>query len=163
MGCANERPAPTPLPPVGTPSRPCLGDTHSRTHTHALPLVDAQPYLKPHNLRTYEDFNKPVPNYRSMALKAGEVPRFFDTVLSSRANDAVAQVLLRACGAAAHKRTHAAHAHATARPAQRKAGPTPGLILLANRTLLNGPPGSPLHPRRRTRGGRSARARQRRR
>jgi len=50
-----------------------------------------EPYLKPHNLRTYEDFTKPVPNFRAMNLKAGEVPRFFDGVLSSRASDAVAQ------------------------------------------------------------------------
>jgi hypothetical protein len=31
---------------------------------------------------------KPVPNFRAMGLKAGEVPKFFDLVLSGRAADA---------------------------------------------------------------------------
>lgn len=51
-----------------------------------------QPYLKFHNPRTFEDMNKPVPNFRTMNLKAGEVPRFFDNVLAGRASDAVSQV-----------------------------------------------------------------------
>ena len=36
-----------------------------------------EPYLKFHNPRTFEDMTKAVPNFRSMNLKAGEVPRFF--------------------------------------------------------------------------------------
>lgn len=66
--------------------------THLSHRTHILLLPRVQPYLKSHNLRTYEDFNKPVPNFRAMTLKAGEVPRFFDGVLSGRVSDAVAQV-----------------------------------------------------------------------
>ncbi len=37
----------------------------------------------------------PVPNFRALTLKAGEVPKFFDTVLANRASDAVAQVGVR--------------------------------------------------------------------
>ncbi|KAG1681525.1 hypothetical protein FOA52_014031 [Chlamydomonas sp. UWO 241] len=49
-----------------------------------------EPYLKFHNPRTFEDMAKPVPNFRAMGLKAGEVPKFFDLVLSGRAADAAA-------------------------------------------------------------------------
>jgi hypothetical protein len=54
-------------------------------------MGDAQdePYLKYHNPRTFEDLSKPVPNFRTMGLKAGEVPKFFDGVLSARAAEAV--------------------------------------------------------------------------
>jgi hypothetical protein len=51
-----------------------------------------QPYLKFHNPRTFEDLSKPVPNFRTLSLKAGEVPRFFDSVLSGRAAEAVDKV-----------------------------------------------------------------------
>jgi hypothetical protein len=48
-----------------------------------------EPYLKYHNPRTFEDLSKPVPNFRTLGLKAGEVPAFFDGVLSARAAEAV--------------------------------------------------------------------------
>ena len=54
--------------------------------------IAAQPYLKYHNPRTFEDLSAPVPNFRSLALKAGDVPKFFDSVLVRRADDAVTQV-----------------------------------------------------------------------
>ena len=48
-----------------------------------------EPYLKQHNPRAFEDLAKPVPNFRLFGLKAGEVPKFFDGVLSARAAEAV--------------------------------------------------------------------------
>ena len=54
-----------------------------------------QPHLKFHNPRTFEDLNKPVPNFRALTLKAGEVPKFFDTVLTRRADEAVDEVGVR--------------------------------------------------------------------
>jgi len=48
-------------------------------------------YLKYHNPRTFEDLSAPVPNFRAMNLKAGEVPKFFDGVLSSRADKTIDQ------------------------------------------------------------------------
>jgi hypothetical protein len=51
---------------------------------------EGQPYLKFHNPRTFEDMNKPIPNFKKFELKAGEVPKFFDNVLSKRASEAVA-------------------------------------------------------------------------
>lgn len=51
---------------------------------------EGQPYLKFHNPRTFEDMNKPIPNFKKFGLKAGEVPKFFDNVLSKRASEAVA-------------------------------------------------------------------------
>ena len=44
-----------------------------------------EPLLKYHNPRTFEDLDKPVPNFKKFGLKAGEVPKFFDTVLAKRA------------------------------------------------------------------------------
>jgi hypothetical protein len=40
-----------------------------------------QPYLHFHNPRTFEDLDKPIPNFKKFGLKAGEVPKFFDNVL----------------------------------------------------------------------------------
>jgi hypothetical protein len=54
-----------------------IGDSHS------------EPYLKFHNPRSFEDLSKEVPNFRALNLKAGEVPKFFDTVLMTRAEEAV--------------------------------------------------------------------------
>ncbi|KAF8072650.1 hypothetical protein HT031_000310 [Scenedesmus sp. PABB004] len=51
---------------------------------------EGQPYLKFHNPRTFEDLDKPIPNFKKFGLKAGEVPKFFDSVLSKRASEAVA-------------------------------------------------------------------------
>ncbi|KAG2491937.1 hypothetical protein HYH03_009670 [Edaphochlamys debaryana] len=51
----------------------------------------SEPLLKFHNPRTFEDLNAPVPNFRSLNLKPGEVGRFFDNVLSKRASEAVDQ------------------------------------------------------------------------
>jgi len=51
---------------------------------------EGQPYLKFHNPRTFEDMDKPIPNFKKFGLKAGEVPKFFDNVLSKRAGEAVA-------------------------------------------------------------------------
>lgn len=50
---------------------------------------EGQPYLKFHNPRTFEDMDKPIPNFKKFGLKAGEVPKFFDNVLSKRAGEAV--------------------------------------------------------------------------
>eukprot|EP00878_Enallax_costatus_P000627 GHUV01000730.1.p1 GENE.GHUV01000730.1~~GHUV01000730.1.p1 ORF type:complete len:638 (+),score=262.56 GHUV01000730.1:185-2098(+) len=50
---------------------------------------EGQPYLKFHNPRTFEAMNKPIPNFKKFGLKAGEVPKFFDNVLSKRASEAV--------------------------------------------------------------------------
>lgn len=50
---------------------------------------EGQPYLKYHNPRTFEDMDKPIPNFKKFGLKSGEVPKFFDNVLSKRANEAV--------------------------------------------------------------------------
>jgi len=50
---------------------------------------EGQPYLKYHNPRTFEDMDKPIPNFKKFGLKAGEVPKFFDNVLSKRASEAV--------------------------------------------------------------------------
>eukprot|EP00775_Hariotina_reticulata_P010525 gene10525-10685_t len=50
---------------------------------------EGQPYLKFHNLRTFENLDKPIPNFKKFGLKAGEVPKFFDNVLSKRAGEAV--------------------------------------------------------------------------
>jgi hypothetical protein len=48
------------------------------------PLRSApQPLLHFHNPRTFEDFDKPVPNFKKFGLKAGEVPKFFDQVWCS--------------------------------------------------------------------------------
>lgn len=52
--------------------------------------VAGEPYLKHHDPRTFEDLDKPIPDFRKFGLKAGEVPRFFDSVLSARAADAAA-------------------------------------------------------------------------
>lgn len=54
-----------------------IGDSHN------------EPYLKFHNPRSFEDLSKEVPNFRALNLKAGEIPKFFDTVLSARADEAV--------------------------------------------------------------------------
>ena len=51
-----------------------------------------QPFLKFHNPRTFEDMAAAVPNFRAMTLKAGDVPKFFDGVLSRRADDSIEQV-----------------------------------------------------------------------
>lgn len=48
-----------------------------------------EPLLKFHNPRTFEDMEKPVGNFRAMALKAGDVPKFFDTVLQRRSDEAI--------------------------------------------------------------------------
>jgi hypothetical protein len=48
-----------------------------------------QPLLKFHNPRTFEDLTAPVPNFRAMNLKPGEVGKFFDSVLSKRSGEAV--------------------------------------------------------------------------
>lgn len=48
-----------------------------------------EPYLKFHNPRTFEDFDKAIPNFRKFGLKSGEVPKFFDTVLMKRASESV--------------------------------------------------------------------------
>lgn len=53
--------------------------------------ANKEPFLKYHNPKTFEDLDGPVPNFRAMNLKAGDVPRFFDTVLSRRAEDALDQ------------------------------------------------------------------------
>lgn len=47
-----------------------------------------QPYLKHHNPRTFEDLEAPIPNFKKFGLKAGEVPKFFDSVLVKRADEA---------------------------------------------------------------------------
>lgn len=36
------------------------------------PTLYLQPYLKFHNPRTFEDMNKPVPNFKKFGLKAGQ-------------------------------------------------------------------------------------------
>lgn len=51
----------------------------------------AEPYLKYHNPRTFEDLAQPVPNFRAQSLKAGDVPKFFDSVLARRAEDSLQQ------------------------------------------------------------------------
>eukprot|EP00882_Tetradesmus_deserticola_P016887 GHRQ01018066.1.p1 GENE.GHRQ01018066.1~~GHRQ01018066.1.p1 ORF type:complete len:179 (+),score=53.50 GHRQ01018066.1:268-804(+) len=51
---------------------------------------EGQPYLKFHNPRTFEDMDKPIPNFKKFGLKSGEVPKFFDNVLAKRAGEAVA-------------------------------------------------------------------------
>lgn len=51
--------------------------------------ANEEPFLKFHNPKTFEDFEKPIPNFRAMSLKAGEVPKLFDTVLSRRAEESV--------------------------------------------------------------------------
>lgn len=48
-----------------------------------------EPLLKNHNPRTFEDLEKPIPNFKKFGLKAGDVPRFFDGVLQARASAAV--------------------------------------------------------------------------
>ncbi|MEW5298996.1 MAG: hypothetical protein WDW36_002057 [Sanguina aurantia] len=48
-----------------------------------------EPYLKFHNPKSFEDMGKAVPNFRSLALRSGELPKFFDGVLSRRAEEAV--------------------------------------------------------------------------
>lgn len=50
-----------------------------------------EPYLKYHNPKSFEDLSKPVPNFRALSLKAGELPKFFDSVLAARADDALAK------------------------------------------------------------------------
>lgn len=76
---------------------------HPRGHTARPPCCPrpsaprcvrpfAQPLLKNHNPRTFEDLTAPVPNFRAMALKPGEVGKFFDNVLAKRADDAVQTV-----------------------------------------------------------------------
>lgn len=50
---------------------------------------EGQPYLKFHNPRTFEDMDKPIPNFKKFGLKSGEVPKFFDNVLAKRAGEAV--------------------------------------------------------------------------
>lgn len=75
-------------------------NTQKAETEHLLKLLQAykdvgnsnnEPLLKYHNPRTFEDMTKPVPNFRAMSLKPGEVPRFFDSVLMGRAADAVAK------------------------------------------------------------------------
>lgn len=78
----------------------------SLTTARRCPIA-AQPYLKYHNPRTFEDLSAPVPNFRSLALKAGDVPKFFDSVLVRRADDAVTQV--RHCSSS-HQRHGRGHA-----------------------------------------------------
>jgi hypothetical protein len=55
-----------------------------------------QPYLKFHNPRTFEDLDKPIPNFKKFGLKAGEVPKFFDGVLIKRAGGCCASRCLAA-------------------------------------------------------------------
>nr|6RD4_1 Chain 1, ATP synthase associated protein ASA1 [Polytomella sp. Pringsheim 198.80]6RD5_1 Chain 1, ATP synthase associated protein ASA1 [Polytomella sp. Pringsheim 198.80]6RD7_1 Chain 1, ATP synthase associated protein ASA1 [Polytomella sp. Pringsheim 198.80]6RD8_1 Chain 1, ATP synthase associated protein ASA1 [Polytomella sp. Pringsheim 198.80]6RD9_1 Chain 1, ATP synthase associated protein ASA1 [Polytomella sp. Pringsheim 198.80]6RDA_1 Chain 1, ATP synthase associated protein ASA1 [Polytome len=50
----------------------------------------SEPLLKNHNPRTFEDRDYPVPDFRTQNLKAGDVPKFFDTVISTRASAAIA-------------------------------------------------------------------------
>lgn len=51
---------------------------------------NSEPLLKNHNPRTFEDLGAPIPNFKTLNLKAGgDVPKFFDAVLSGRASDAV--------------------------------------------------------------------------
>ena len=52
----------------------------------------SQPYLKFHNPKTFEDLEAPVPNFRALNLKAGEVPKFFDSVLARRADESIEEV-----------------------------------------------------------------------
>lgn len=54
-----------------------IGDSHN------------EPLLKFHNPKSFEDFSKPIPNFKKFGLKAGEVPRFFDNVLQKRAGESV--------------------------------------------------------------------------
>lgn len=48
----------------------------------SVPCLPSLPHKQFHNPRTFEDFDKPIPNFRKFGLKAGEVPKFFDGVLS---------------------------------------------------------------------------------
>lgn len=57
-----------------------------------LPSSKSQPFLKFHNPRTFEDMAEPVPNFRAQNIKAGDVPKFFDAVLTRRADGSVEQV-----------------------------------------------------------------------
>lgn len=62
------------------------------TQLSAAPrFLPPQPFLKFHNPRSFEDLDQPVPNFKKFALKAGEVPKFFDTVLLKRADEAAAK------------------------------------------------------------------------
>lgn len=72
--------------------------------------VCVQPLLKNHNPRTFEDLSAAVPNFRTMNIKAGDVPKFFDAVLSARADEAVTAV--REGG---ERGTMAQHTHLLAR------------------------------------------------
>lgn len=66
---------------------PSASDHHTTPHSHATshpPPCHPQPYLKHHNPRTFEDMSKAIPNFKKFGLKAGEVPRFFDNVLQVR-------------------------------------------------------------------------------
>jgi hypothetical protein len=54
-----------------------IGDSHK------------EPYLAMHNPRTFEDMDAPIPNFKAEHLKPGEVPKFFDAVLSKRAHASV--------------------------------------------------------------------------
>jgi hypothetical protein len=62
-------------------------DTRPPAH---LPPSPRQPYLANHNPRTFEDLDKPIPNFKKFGLKAGEVPKFFDNVLQVRAGGVAA-------------------------------------------------------------------------
>jgi hypothetical protein len=90
------RPPPT-KPAPAEPLTASLAKQRAETE-QAIALLEAyksigdaedEPYLKYHNPRTFEDLSKPVPNFRTFGLKAGEVPKFFDGVLSARAAEAV--------------------------------------------------------------------------
>jgi hypothetical protein len=57
---------------------------HPLPALHALPLlshyvhnanVAPQPYLKFHNPRTFEDMDKPIPNFKKFGLKSGATRR----------------------------------------------------------------------------------------
>jgi hypothetical protein len=89
--------APPAKPPPAEPLSQTLAKQRAETE-QAIALLEAyksigdsqdEPYLKYHNPRTFEDLSKPVPNFRAFGLKAGEVPKFFDGVLSARAAEAV--------------------------------------------------------------------------
>lgn len=41
------------------------------TENASLPVCRLQPYLKFHNPRTFEDMDKPIPNFKKFDLKAG--------------------------------------------------------------------------------------------
>ncbi len=113
--------------PSGVPAKPCPSPPRPAPARPPHPLPRPQPYLKFHNPRTFEDMDKPIPNFKKFGLKAGEVPKFFDGVLTKRAG---ARARCRRCRGRCLRAGRGPWPRAACQPAELAAAPQPACCLL---------------------------------